>query len=76
MVGRPSPPTSSISQLTSQPETIPSCYRRSRHTKFQPNLGRHLKRFAAALEARGCTPSRRNYGRGFEGLKLKPTLVS
>jgi putative DNA primase/helicase len=35
-----------------------------------------LKRFAAALEARGCTPSRRNYGRGFEGLKLKPTLVS
>jgi putative DNA primase/helicase len=35
-----------------------------------------LKRFAAALEARGFTPSRRNYGRGFEGLKLRPSLVS
>jgi hypothetical protein len=27
--------------LTSQPETIPSCYRRSRHTEFQPHPGRH-----------------------------------
>jgi len=24
-----------------QPETIPSCYRRSRHTEFQPRSGRH-----------------------------------
>ena len=31
----------SISRLTSQPETIPSCYRRSRHTEFQPHPGRH-----------------------------------
>jgi hypothetical protein len=32
--------SSSISQLTSQPETIPSCYRRSRHAEFQPLSGR------------------------------------
>ncbi|MBX9843321.1 MAG: hypothetical protein K2Z80_16080, partial [Xanthobacteraceae bacterium] len=25
------------------PETIPSCYRRSRRTEFQPLSGRHLK---------------------------------
>jgi uncharacterized protein (DUF2336 family) len=31
-----------ISRLTLQPETIPSCYRRSRHTEFQPHPGRHL----------------------------------
>jgi hypothetical protein len=31
MAGRRSPQSSSISQLTSPPETIPSCYRRSRH---------------------------------------------
>ena len=36
-----SPQSSSISQLTSQPETIPSCYRRSRHAEFQPLSGRH-----------------------------------
>src|SRR5258706_14335146 len=41
MVGRPSPPSPSISRLTSQPETIPSCYRRSRLTEFQPHPGRH-----------------------------------
>jgi putative DNA primase/helicase len=35
-----------------------------------------LKRFVAALEARGFTPDRRSYGRGFENIKLKPTLVS
>jgi hypothetical protein len=34
--------SSSISQLTSQPETIPSCYRRSRHAEFQPLSGRQL----------------------------------
>ena len=31
---------SSINQLTSLPETIPSCYRRSRHAEFQPLPGR------------------------------------
>jgi hypothetical protein len=36
--------SSSISQLTSQPETIPSCYRRSRHAEFQPLSGRQQKR--------------------------------
>jgi putative DNA primase/helicase len=35
-----------------------------------------LKRFVAALEARGFTPGRRSFGRGFENIKLKPTLVS
>ena len=34
-----------------------------------------LKRFVAAMEARGFTPGRRTYGRGFEDVKLKPTLV-
>ncbi len=38
-----SPPNPSISQLTSPPKTIPSCYRRSRHTEFQPHSGRHLE---------------------------------
>ena len=28
--------------MTSQPETIPSCYPRSRHAEFQPHHGRHL----------------------------------
>jgi hypothetical protein len=41
MVGRRSPQSPSISRLTLQPETIPSCYRRSRHTEFQPHSGRH-----------------------------------
>jgi Coenzyme PQQ synthesis protein D (PqqD) len=41
MAGRRSPQSPSLSQLTSQPETIPSCHRRSRHAKFQPQLGRH-----------------------------------
>src|SRR3981081_150930 len=41
MAGRHSPQSPSISQLTSQPETIPSCDRRSRHAKFQPHRGRH-----------------------------------
>jgi putative DNA primase/helicase len=41
--------------------------------------GEHVgstKRFVAALEARGFTPGRRNFGRGFEDIKLKPTLIS
>jgi hypothetical protein len=29
--------------LTSQPETVPSCYRRSRHAEFQPLSERHGK---------------------------------
>src|SRR5450759_1095797 len=48
MAGRRSPQSSSISQLTSQPETISSCYRRSRHTEFQPHSGRH--RLVAPVE--------------------------
>ena len=44
MAGRRSPQSPSISLLTSQPETIPSCYRRSRHTEFQPHSGRHPAR--------------------------------
>jgi NitT/TauT family transport system substrate-binding protein len=35
--------------LTSQPETIPSCYRRSRHTEFQPPSGRHATTAVAAV---------------------------
>src|SRR5664279_858350 len=42
MDGRRWPQSPSISQLTSQPETIPSCYRRSRQPEFQPHSGRHL----------------------------------
>src|SRR5436189_3823793 len=42
MAGRHSPQSPLISRLTLQPETIPSCYRRSRHTEFQPHPGRHL----------------------------------
>src|ERR1039458_10750850 len=42
MDGRRWPQSPSISQLTSPLETIPSCYRRSRHTKFQPHSRRHL----------------------------------
>jgi putative DNA primase/helicase len=41
--------------------------------------GEHIgstKRFVAALEARGFRAGRRNYGRGFEDLKLRPMLVS
>src|SRR5664279_1762528 len=41
MDGRRWPQSPSISQLTSQPETIPSCYRRSRQPEFQPHSGRH-----------------------------------
>ena len=41
MAGRRSLQSSSISRLTSPPETIPSCYRRSRHTHFQPHSRRH-----------------------------------
>jgi hypothetical protein len=41
MVGRRSPQSLSISRLTLQPETISSCYRRARHTEFQPHSGRH-----------------------------------
>src|ERR1700680_611734 len=50
MVGRPSPQSPSISRLTLPPETIPSCYRRMRHTEFLPHSGRHLNTFASAEE--------------------------
>src|SRR6266446_1946093 len=49
MVGRRSPQNPSISQLTLPPETIPSCDRRMRHSKFHPLSGRHrghIKKFA------------------------------
>src|SRR5208282_3432384 len=49
MVGRPSPQSPSISQLTSPPETIPSCYRRTRHTEFQPLAGPYLQRGVVSL---------------------------
>jgi hypothetical protein len=52
MAGRRSLQSSSISQLTSQPETIPSCYRRSRHAEFQPLSGRHDQRLRSP-EIRG-----------------------
>ena len=42
MAGRRSQQSPSINRLTSPPETIPSCYRRSRHAEFQPHHGRHL----------------------------------
>src|ERR1700676_3492527 len=42
MVGKRLPQNPSISQLTLPPETIPSCDRRMRHTKFQPLSRRHL----------------------------------
>ena len=41
MAGRRSQQSPSISQLTSQPETIPSCDRRTRRPKFQPHRRRH-----------------------------------
>jgi hypothetical protein len=39
-VGRPSPQSPLISQLTSPPETITSCYPGTRHTEFQRHSGR------------------------------------
>ena len=40
--GKRSPPRPSLSPLTSPPETIPSCSRRSRCSNFQPLSRRHL----------------------------------
>ena len=39
--GKRSPPRPSLSPLTSPPETIPSCSRRSRRSNYQPLSGRH-----------------------------------
>jgi transposase-like protein len=39
--GGHSPPSPSLSPLTSPPETIASCHRRPRHSNFQPNSRRH-----------------------------------
>src|ERR1700730_9740530 len=50
MVGRRSPQNPLISRLTLPPETIPSCYRRMRHTEFQPHSGRHPQGAPARLE--------------------------
>ncbi len=41
MAGTRSPQNPPISQLTSRPETITSCYPGIRHTEFQPHFGRH-----------------------------------
>ncbi len=46
---RRSPQSPSINRLTSQPETIPSCYRRSRHAEFQQHHGRHLATWVLLL---------------------------
>ena len=51
MAGRRSPQNPSISRLTSPPETIPSCYRRSRHTEFQPHPGRHANPEVTLMKA-------------------------
>ena len=53
MVGRPSPQSPSISRLTLPPETIPSCYRRTRHTEFKPHSDG-----TGADHARADAPSR------------------
>ena len=48
MAGRRSPPSPSISRLTSPPEPITSCYRRSRHADFQPLSRRYRRRASVA----------------------------
>ncbi len=53
MAGRRSPQSSSISQLTSLPETIPSCYRRSRHAEFQPLPGRQPVAYTITIKNNG-----------------------
>jgi putative DNA primase/helicase len=58
--------------------TTSSCLFKS-WSDWATSNGEHVgstKRFVAALEARGFTPTRRMYGRGFEDLKLRPSLVS
>ena len=62
MAGRRSPQNPSISQLTLPPETIPSCYRRSRHTEFQPHSGRQLHQDPERTECRGNEMDRRCTG--------------
>jgi hypothetical protein len=52
--GKRSPHRSSISQLTSQFDPIPSIVRRLRRTKFQPIPGRHLVPAAQASERRAA----------------------
>src|SRR6195256_2060877 len=59
MAGRRSPQSSSISQLTSQPETIPSCYRRSRHADFPPLSGRHRRPKPTRLKVLTGNPGKR-----------------
>jgi putative DNA primase/helicase len=58
--------------------TTSSCLFKS-WSDWATSNGEHVgstKRFVAALEVRGFTPARKMYGRGFEDLKLKPTLLS
>ena len=65
MVGRRSPQNPSVSRLTLLPETIPSCYPRMRHIKFQPHSGRHREKGTGTfIPVRGanCTcPSAVNF---------------
>ncbi len=57
MDGRHAPQSPSINQLTSSPETIPSCYGRSRHAEFRPLAGHHLGWRCGGLET-----SRQRFG--------------
>jgi hypothetical protein len=75
MVGRRSPQNPLISRLTLPPETIPSCYRRMRHTEFQPHSGRHHWQFRPVLRvhcdlcAERCCLRRRVLGSTAAGLQ-------
>jgi putative DNA primase/helicase len=58
--------------------TTSSCLYKS-WSDWAASNGEHVgstKRFVAALEARGFTPARRSFGRGFIGLRLRPTLTA
>ena len=62
MAGRRSPQSQSISQLTSQPDTIPSCHRRLRQIEFQPLSGRHHKISRDDILAQAYAQCRSNKG--------------
>jgi hypothetical protein len=66
MVGRRSPKNPLISRLTLPPETIPSCYRRMRHTEFQPQSGRHADHSAFSRARNECFREGEVFRRIFE----------
>jgi hypothetical protein len=70
MVGRPSPRSPSISRLTLPPETIPSCYRRTRHTEFQPHSGRHPARIPLAFPLIAIPSARLGHSRRYSSFRL------